>query len=211
MTTRFKLILVIFVALLFSFGLTQCNSSSAPEEISYNENYDTISEVELQKTLATITIGELNDEEIEGLLFMREEEKLARDVYTTLYESYPLRVFNNISKSEQFHMKAVKYLLDLYELDDPAEGNGVGVFTNPELQTLYNNLIAMGQVSEIEALKVGVLIEDTDIRDLQTNINEIVENDDIKFVYTNLLRGSTNHLKAFTFNLKMRGVEYDTP
>jgi len=195
------------LAVLLAFGLTQCDSSSAPEATSDEDNYDAISEVELQKTLSTITAGELSDAEKEGLLFMREEEKVARDVYTTLYQTYPLRVFNNISKSEQFHMNAIKYLLDIYELEDPAAGNDVGVFSNPELQTLYDDLIEMGSIDEISALQVGVLIEETDIADLQENINQIVDNDDVVFVYNNLLRGSTFHLKAFQYNLKIRGVE----
>ena len=203
-----KLLTTAVITLVMVIGLTQCSTSPEPESATdtYSELF---TEASLQKSLSTITTGDLSDLEKEGLLFMREEEKLARDVYITLNDIYNLRVFKNISRSEQIHMNAVKYLLDIYELEDPAEGNEVGVFTNPDLQTLYDNLIASGMVDEIEALKVGALIEETDIADLQTHIAEIDDNADIKFVYQNLLRGSSYHLRAFVFNLKVRGVIYE--
>ena len=203
-----KLLTTAVITLVMVIGLTQCSTSPEPESATdtYSELF---TEASLQKSLSTITTGDLSDLEKEGLLFMREEEKLARDVYITLNDIYNLRVFKNISRSEQIHMNAVKYLLDIYELEDPAEGNEVGVFTNPDLQALYDNLIASGMVDEIEALKVGALIEETDIADLQTHIAEIDDNADIKFVYQNLLRGSSYHLRAFVFNLKVRGVIYE--
>ena len=152
--------------------------------------------------------GELNDAETEGILFMREEEKMARDVYLTMYDKYPLPVFHNIPKSESAHMGAIKVLIDKYELEDPVGENIIGVFANSDIQNLYDDLVSKGSVSEIEALKVGALIEETDILDLDTHITEIDENNDILTIYTNLRKGSTHHLKAFVWNLKMRGIEY---
>jgi len=125
-----------------------------------------------------------------------------------MYDKYPLPVFKFIPKSETAHMGAVKVMLDKYELTDPVGNNPIGVFTNADIQTLYDNLVAQGSVSEIEALKVGALIEETDITDLDTHIAELEENDDILTVYTNLRRGSTHHLKAFVWNLKVRGIVY---
>lgn len=80
--------------------------------------------------------------EKDGLLQMREEEKLARDVYTALYAQWQLPVFGNIIKSEQTHMDAVKNLLTTFGLPDPAANQPAGVFTNPELQALYDDLVA---------------------------------------------------------------------
>jgi hypothetical protein len=148
---------------------------------------------------------ELSNEEIEGLYFLREEEKLARDVYLKFYEIYGLRVFQNIAESEQRHTDAVKNLINKYELEDPVEEDIPGSFKNEELQNLYNSLIETGQVSLVEALKVGVAIEEIDILDLQKQLEEVVDNEDIIFVYSNLKRGSENHLQAFTRNLSRRG------
>lgn len=141
--------------------------------------------------------GTLSDEEAAALLFMREEEKLAHDVYVTLYDQWGLRVFSNIAASEQKHTDAVAALLAAYELEDPTVGNGVGEFTNPALQSLYDELIAQGSVSAAEALKVGVAIEELDIADLELRIAE-TDNADIKLLYSNLLAGSENHLRAFS-------------
>lgn len=138
----------------------------------------------------------LNEAEEAALLFMREEEKLARDVYLTLYDTWGLPVFANIARSEQSHMDAVANLLDIYGLQDPAAGSEIGEFTNEVLQDLYDTLVAQGQVSMAEALLVGGAIEEIDIRDLDGQRMDI-DNADITQVFENLRRGSVNHLNAF--------------
>jgi hypothetical protein len=67
-----------------------------------------------------IPASDLSPEETAALLFMREEEKLARDVYNTLYEIWGQPTFTNIAASEQTHMDEVKLLLERYSLADPA-------------------------------------------------------------------------------------------
>ncbi|MFA5328336.1 MAG: DUF2202 domain-containing protein [Prolixibacteraceae bacterium] len=150
--------------------------------------------------------GTATDAEADGLLFMREEEKMARDVYTYLYGKYNVLVFKNIAKSEEAHLKAVLRLIAAYEIPDNSS-NEAGVFTNVQLQELYNQLIAMGDLSVEDALKVGVLIEQADIADLESELGAI-ENASIKTVYTHLLAASNIHLKAFSWNLKLRGIVY---
>ena len=142
----------------------------------------------------------LSDAEVSWLTYMREEEKLAKDVYLHLYGMWGSRIFKNISGSEQTHMDAIKTLLDRYEIPDPAAGKGQGEFSNPKLQSLYNELIQDGSVSLVDALEVGVFIEETDIDDLNAGIASTTHKD-IKTVYSNLLQGSLNHLKAFNSNL----------
>jgi hypothetical protein len=142
---------------------------------------------------ATLTSGEEA-----GLLFMREEEKLARDVYLALFDEWGLRVFDNIADSEQQHMEAVLGLILKYGLDDPALGPGE--FLNPDLQGLYYQLLAKGRLSIVDAIEVGVIIEETDIEDIDALLQETTKND-IKRVYSNLLDGSYNHLAAFNSHL----------
>ncbi|NJE61342.1 DUF2202 domain-containing protein [Thermococcus sp. 21S7] len=151
--------------------------------------------------------SDLTQEEIDGLLYMREEEKLARDVYLTFYEMYGLQIFYNIAQSEQTHTDTVLALIEKYNLTDPASDE-IGVFTNPDLQALYDQLIEMGSGSVVDALKVGALIEETDIVDLQERIAQ-TDNDDIRQVYENLMAGSENHLRAFTSQLEAYGVTYE--
>jgi hypothetical protein len=145
--------------------------------------------------LTAIPSSDLTTEEVAGLLFMREEEKLARDVYNQMYALWGLRVFQNIASSEQNHMDQVKLLMDRYGLASPALDPGQ--FSDPKLQALYDQLITQGSVSLEEALKVGSLIEQTDINDLQTRLAQ-TDNADIQFVYNNLLNASNNHLRALS-------------
>lgn len=141
--------------------------------------------------------AQLTPEEAAGLAYMREEEKLARDVYQYLYQEWNQRTFQNIARSEQTHMDAIKSLLDRYGIADPAAGNAAGVFTDAHLQDLYDQLIAQGSQSLAEALRVGIAIEKLDISDLQDKLATAVQ-PDVKTVYQNLLRGSQNHLRSFT-------------
>ena len=139
----------------------------------------------------------LSDAEISGLLLMREEEKLARDVYIYLYDIWGQRIFSNISGSEQTHMDQVALLLEAYELDDPIRNESeYGVFNNDVLAGLYRDLTARGEESLEEALAVGKAIEVLDIDDLEKLMSETDE-PAILMVYENLLNGSRNHLNAF--------------
>lgn len=149
----------------------------------------------------------LNDAEKQVLLSMRQEEKLARDVYMTLYDKWQVRAFRNISRAEQRHMNALGRAIDRYDLEDPIEGDGLGVFADPEFAALYEKLVSMGSESLEEALKVGALIEEMDIVDLQEALAE-VDHADVKQVYENLMRGSRNHLRSFAGQIEAAGVSY---
>ena len=150
--------------------------------------------------------GELTEPEIAGLMEMREEEKLAHDVYSTFFEMYDYVIFNNISKSENAHTNTVLYLMTGYGLKDPATGEE-GMFSNPTFNELFTSLTAKGSANLAEALKVGAFIEEYDINDLQ-NLLEETQNEDVIRVYSNLLRGSKNHLRAFTYALARQGETY---
>lgn len=153
------------------------------------------------------TTAELTEAEETNLAFMREEEKLARDVYIKLYDVWGSKIFNNISRSEQKHMDNVKVILDAYNLADPAPVDQ-GFFTDPELQEMYNTLIEQGDNSLIDALKVGALIEEVDIRDLNNALDE-TDNAAIIQMYTSLLNGSYNHIRAFVKQLNAKGETYE--
>lgn len=161
----------------------------------------------LETTLSTIAPAALSSEEASSLSFMREEEKLARDVYAAMFSRWGGNVFQNIGASEQVHMDAVKLLLTRYALPDPAATTLPGQFTNTLLQNLYDALLASGQTSLVDALKVGAGIEDLDIRDLRA-IKATVDNADLLLVYENLEKGSRNHLRAFHDNLLRQGASY---
>lgn len=148
----------------------------------------------------TLPAAALSDAQKEGLIFMVEEEKVARDVYEYLYAKWNLTIFSNIAKAEQKHMDAVIALLEKYDLDYSATLQTLGSFENAELQSLYDTLTVRGEASIVEALEVGKLIEEVDIEDLEGLVADDMP-EDLKVVYENLLKGSYNHLSAFTNQL----------
>jgi hypothetical protein len=158
--------------------------------------------------ITNIPAADLSTDEAASLLYMREEEKLARDVYNALYTTWGQPTFQNIASSEQQHMDQIKLLLDRYALTDPALAPGQ--FTDPTLQALYDQLVAQGSASLADALKVGAAIEEIDILDLQTRIAQ-TDNADIQLVYNNLMSGSNNHLQAFTSVLTQQTGEVYQP
>lgn len=173
-----------------------------------NVNFDGSTDVVLEN-LKSALVGDadVTNEEVEGLLWMREEEKVAGDLYAIFYDQYNLRIFGNISRSEDSHMAAVLYLLDTFNIEDPVQDE-LGKFTNTDLQKVFEDLKQAGEVSLVEALKVGAYVEELDILDLEQQL-ELVENEDIRLVYENLLRGSRNHLRAFSRVLERNGVIYE--
>ena len=153
------------------------------------------------------------------LVFMREEEKLARDVYTKLGMLYPDSVvFGQIDDSEQRHTDAVKAMLEQYGEEDPSTNDNLGVFTGEAFgdyfSEKYEYLVNRAAVSELDALYVGAFIEELDMQDIRQCPQVIVEQDngiddttqcglvytdqpDIISLYGHLLEGSANHLEGY--------------
>lgn len=151
--------------------------------------------------------GTLTAKDTESLIQMREEEKLARDVYSALYSTWGDKVFSNIAGAESRHMMAVGNLLSKFGIEDPIKNQAPGIFTDPKLQELYNKLVAAGNQSLQAALSVGLQIEEMDIADLKTSL-AATSNADIQRVLENLMRGSESHLRAFASRLSAEGGSY---
>jgi len=149
----------------------------------------------------------LSAAEAESLSYMREEEQLAHDVYVASGALWPTAVFDNVAASEVSHTEAVQTLLDRYGLPNPLAGLPDGTFRSGELQALYDSLTATSRLSLMDALSVGVQIEEMDIRDITAQMTA-VDSNDILNTYDNLLRGSRNHLRAFMKVLTAQGGTY---
>lgn len=156
----------------------------------------------------TETLEQISSFEEESLIFMREEEKLARDVYLNSFDLWNFRAFDNVAKSEQEHTEQIKALLDKYAISDPVVEDIPGVYVNQELQELYDTLSERSSKSLAEALLVGCLIEEKDMVDIKEAM-EGIDNSDILQTYQNLLDGSINHLQGFVNALRRLGIEYE--
>lgn len=141
----------------------------------------------------------------DALLFMLEEEKLARDTYEYLDNLWSINQFGNIKNSEQSHMNSVADLLTqsnvVYEILP------YGEFTDTEIQNLYDQFVIDGSTSMNNALTIGATIEDLDIRDLQDYINA-TSNANLISVFENLQCGSRNHLRSFFNAIENSGGNY---
>lgn len=149
----------------------------------------------------------LTEEEKNDLLFMREEEKLARDVYLYASNLYGQNIFNNISSSEQRHMDEILTLLEKYDIADPASPDA-GAFNNAGLQDLYDSLTNKCDQSILEAYIVGATIEDLDIRDLEDCMNRTTK-PDLLDVFGKLQCASRNHMRSFYSKLEGEGGSYE--
>lgn len=139
---------------------------------------------------------QLTEAEEEHIWLMRQEEKLARDVYLSLYETWGAEIFAHISESEQRHMDAIETLITRYGLVDPVTDDTVGAFADEAFTALYDQFVLDGSGSLEGALNVGVLIEELDIADLETALEE-ASTLSVRRVFENLLNGSQNHLSTF--------------
>jgi hypothetical protein len=179
-------------AILFAFLLLGCQG----ETPTSSENFDVLAKFGNGNGNGGGSGYELSEEERDGLIHMRIEEKLARDVYIVMGDLWNHKVFLNIQLSEQKHMEAVLRLLNKYNVPDPLTTDSIGVFPDPQFQLLYDQYILQGNQSLNEALLVGKAIEELDIADLTFQLT-FVDNPDIIKVYQNLKAASENHLAAF--------------
>lgn len=152
--------------------------------------------------MQTVDAGERAD-----LLMMREEEKLARDVYRVLYDVWKIPAFANIAASEQSHMDLTKYVLDRYKIPDPVVSDKTGEFRAPLFKHLFHVLVVFGVQSRNHALVVGGFIEDLDIFDLDAALVRS-DNRDIDTLWQNLQLGSRNHMRSFYKLLLQNNIVY---
>ncbi len=225
---KMNLVLKVLICLTF-LSLTACGSGGADGSGAVNESVDLPASELLDEDAVSEANGGgalLDTGEVQHLVFMREEEKLARDVYLTLGAKYPnLNVFGNIAKSEERHTCAVCDKLEQYGIEDPVDADNIGVFSGVEYGAYFSEkfqlLVDRGEMSELEALYVGAYIEELDMIDIVQCPKAIIdadngldspddcgleytENDEIVNTLTSLLEGSKDHLRAFVKLIESR-------
>lgn len=227
MKNYLKKMTVIIIGLVTVLSFIQCNKAEVtpPSQIENSKSaavvlIDQVATAEttiesmddiitcIYTSINGMPMEELSETEVNTINFLREEELMAHDIYVNLYATYNLPVFNNISKAETLHTTAIKALLEKYSLTDPAADHQPGIFENTTIQDLYNSLLQQGNLSINDAIIVGETIEDLDIADLISHINEGTDNADILFVMEQLYKGSRNHMRAFYAHLQFRNLTY---
>ncbi len=143
----------LIAALLFIAAMACNKDDDVPVDTT---DYGVINVASMQTKVDALPTESINDDELSSLIFIREEEKLARDVYQALSLKYNAKIFTNIALAEQTHMDAVLILLNRYDMEDPVGTNPAGVFTDPILQFPYDELIAVGNTGILNAYKVAL-------------------------------------------------------
>ena len=200
----------IYASFILSALLMACTTSPVRADATLSPTATEIAAETIAVQVTTVQSSGLSQAQIDGLRYMREEEKLAHDVYVYLYQLWGQSTFQNIAASETTHGEAILNLLNTYQIADPAVGLAEGKFVDPALQSLYDQLIITGSQSLADAIKVGAAIEEIDILDLKKHIEEtgVAE---IRQVYEELLKGSYNHLRSFVFVLDRQTGEIYVP
>jgi len=208
---RHYIFISIATTLLFFTSCNKDNDITIDDDNTPNVEETNVNQSALYNKIESAILAfpkeDLDESELAGLLLMREEEKLARDVYEYMHQKYNMKIFENIMHSEEVHMFAIKVMIEKYGLEDPVDNSPAGIFKNSKLQEIYNALISKGNKSLTDALIVGTIIEDLDINDLNELIEE-ASNKDLIHVYENLNLGSRNHLRAFYRQVLNKGGEY---
>ena len=211
MKTNMKSLVMIAVLFASILAVISCQKENMNgENAQYASLLDvsgdgTTSVIEANLKSAMITTSALTDNELASLLKMKEEEKLARDVYTALNQKWNSTIFSNISAAESNHLNALVLLLTTYGGD--ATIGEPGIFANSDVQALYTKLVTDGSAALAEAYKTGALIEEMDINDLNLSLAGAT-NANVTLVFENLVKGSRNHLRAFNRQLTALGIVY---
>lgn len=169
------------------------DSSLSDTQLNYSHGYGKANHENIDFTGETVS---LSQSEVDSLLYMIEEEKMAHDVYVELFEQTGLIEFDKISESEQNHYDKLVSVADKFDVDISFLSTESGVFANDEIQNLYDTLMQNASSSTEAAISVGIAIEEADIADLGATI-ETTEAVLLGQVYSHLLDASTNHLSAF--------------
>lgn len=151
-------------------------------------------------------LGALTPGEEDGLAFIWEEEKAARDIYTSLYEMNNLTIFLDLTRSEISHMDQARAVIDKYNLSLPEDVPGV--FQNQTMQEIHDRLLEEGLESDENSLIVAAEFEEISIMDLEAEL-AVAEKEDIRTMYQGLLAGSRKHLRSYVSDLRDQGIEYE--
>jgi len=177
---------------------------SFKHNVAYGEGIMTLSSGQTMASAAAVAT--LTWREKDGLIFIWEEEKAARDLYASLYEKNNLSIFLDLVRSEQSHMDQAKAVIEKYGLSLPEDKPGI--FQNQTIQEIHDELLAEGLQSDQDALKVAATFEEISIMDLEKEL-AATQAEDIRIAYQGLLAGSRKHLRSYVSDLKDQGIQYD--
>ncbi len=180
-----------------------------------------ISDAEEDQNLSSTDLN-LTDEQKYAIAYMWNDEKMAHDLHLALYNKFPNQnvLYTIATRAEATHESIVENLAKTYDINITNYQNGYGThysaedldkygegeFFIPTVQQTYDTLYNQGSDSEIDALKVGCMVEVVDVDDLNKYLDVVKDKPDIVTAFENLRSGSYRHYWAFDRALKNLGV-----
>lgn len=147
---------------------------------------------------ATATLSEA---ELNALIYLVKLEKMAYEVYTTLGQIYStMPILENISEAEYRHWKVLQNLFVKYGETDPTKDGDVdldiGLYNDDDMSDAYDEAIAYGGVSLLQAMETGAIIEQLELDSLSNALGRTTL-PDLTTIYTNFINADGAHLDAF--------------
>jgi len=182
------------------WAMADGNDPGIKHNIAYGEGILALSGVQNATKIETPGPGD-----VQGMRFIWEEEKTARDLYISFYNETNQSIFIDLERSEQNHMDQVKSIMERYGVSTPVPDQGA--LENQTLIQIYTDLLSRGNRSGEEALMAAATFEEISIIDLQKEI-AATDNQEVIAVYQGLLAGSRKHLRSYVNDLKEQGIAY---
>jgi len=205
MTWR-RLFLAVVLVLVVMAGVSHCDPDTLPPATPTGDPFEDIEPDQVDLDRATKTNEPPTADEKASVLYAREQQKLARDLYQVLGAKWSAVILQSTAHAEQKHMDTVKSLIDGLKLTDPAQP-AAGQFTDPMFQKLYGQLLDRGSVSLVEALRAAAYMEEMEIRDTRGFVEDANRLDIIRGLGS-ITTGEPTHLRVFVAELKKQGVDY---
>ncbi len=193
------IVIVAIAVLLTGSGSTVINTHSGygtGQQAGQGQGYGTGPGSVAPALLPQTDTSSLSDTERADILFMREEEQMAYDLYTRWAGMYTVPIFSNIAQSETQHITEVQMIMGRYGLPTGQVGNASAGYRNATIRSLYESLVKKGDASMTGAFEAGLAVEERDIADLDHALAGTTRADILQ-VYASLRQGSENHRSAF--------------
>lgn len=200
------IVALIVIGLVWFFLIGQIASFKEPQAVDGTQT--SMHGTAMLMNVSNEPTGTLSEEERADILFVFEEEKMARDVYTSLGATWSWQSIGHVARSESMHMSAAGAILDRYAVAEPKETQVSGTYHDKQLQALYDQLMRDGSPSQLDAIKAGLYIEEFDIADIKKRMSRS-DDKDVRQVYQYLLDGSYMHLRHFSMKLAQLGGTYE--
>lgn len=196
-------------------GLFTLASCSQSDDVVQDDSTLSILKVEedgtSMMTRANITpvmeaTSPLTADETEFLYAIREDEKIAHDVYAAFSALYPAaKTISKIMTAESSHISAAEAVLDYYEIEYPPLSD-TGIFEDADRQALYNDLITKG-TTLIKAYGTMALMEEETVYAYKSIQNQLT-NSNLSLLLSQLIKASSNHLRATVRQVVKLGGSY---